>query len=238
MLTDCAARELTYFVGLEWDDADRAILAPLVDAALVWADSNTLEALAGPIVGQLWGRELREDIERALDAAAERHGHVRLVLDDAKADLAAGPEGSVLARAIVEQGGFDLAGDDLLPMHCLLCLEDGLAAKPPEERGGAALQVARLARRVLAVPPAEIRAAVAGAAVGGPDVATILATDERRRVVRDWLGRLAELGTHSIPTISEELSAAIHVATREPAEDPIWCEAVRGITAELDAEWN
>ena len=238
MLTDCAARELTYFVGLEWDDADQAILAPLVDAALVWADSNTLEALAGPIVEQLWGRELREDIEQALDAAAERDGHVRLFLDDAKADLAAGPEGSVLARAIVEQGGFDLAGDDLLPMHCLLCLEEGLAAKPPEERGRAALQVARLARRVLAVPPEEIRAAVADAAVGGLDVATILATDERRRTVRDWLGRLAELGARSIPTISEELGTAVQGSTREPAEDPIWCEAVRGITAGLDAEWN
>ena len=68
------------------------------------------------------------------------------------------PEGSVLARAIVEQGGFDLAGDDPA-RRCIVCfaVEEGLAAKPPEERAGAALQVARLARRVLAVPPAEIR---------------------------------------------------------------------------------
>ena len=53
-----------------------------------------------------------------------------------------------------------------------------------------------------------------------------------------WLGRLAELGTRSIPTISEELGAAIRVATRRPARTLIWCEAVRGITVELDAEWN
>ena len=238
MLTDCAARELTYFVGLEWDDDERAILEPLVDAALVWADSETLATLAAPIVEKLWESELREDIERALDEAAQRHGHVRLVLEDARADLAAGPGGSVLARAIVEQGGFDLAGADLLPMHCLLCLEEGLAAKPVEERGTVALRVARLARRVLDVPPSEIRAALAGDAVGGLDTATALATDERRRTVREWLARLAELGEHSIPTIAADLSAALRVASARPADDPIWCEAVRGLTADLAADWN
>lgn len=238
MLTDCAARELTYFVGLEWDDDDRAILAPLADAALVWADPETLATLAEPVVEQLWERELREDIERALDQAAQRHEHVRLQLEDARADLAAGPGGSELARAVVIQGGFDVAGADLLPMHCLLCLEEGLAKRTKEERATLALRVAQLAPRVLVVPQSELRAATARAAVGGPDVATALATDERRRTVREWLARLAELGEHSIPTVAGELVAALRVPHARPADDPLWCEAVRGLTAELGAERN
>lgn len=53
MLTSCAARELTYFVGLEWDDDDHAILGPLVDAALVWAEDEILAEIAAPIVEEL-----------------------------------------------------------------------------------------------------------------------------------------------------------------------------------------
>lgn len=238
MLTSCAARELTYFVGLEWDDDDQAILGPLVDAALVWAEDEILAEIAAPIVEELWARDLREDIERALEGAALLHPQVRRVLADARDDLAAGPSASLLARAIVEQGGFELAGADLLPMHCLLCLEEGLAARPKGERGQIALRVAQLARRVLDVPPAEIRAAVAAASAGGPDVAVALATDERRRSVREWLGRLAELGRCSIPKVAEELEAAVRAPRPEPADDPIWREAVLGITAQLAPEWN
>jgi len=238
VLTECAARELTYFVALDWDDDDRVLLAPLVDAALVWAEPETLAALAAPIVEQLWQKELRQDIERALDDAAQRHKNVRVMLDDARADLAAGPAESALARAVVEQGGFDLAGADMLPMHCLLCLEEGLARKTKEERGTLALRIAQLAPRVLVVPHAEIRAAMTRAAVGGPDIATALATDERRRVLREWLVRLAELGKHSIPTVAEDLAAALRAPPSPPAGDPIWCEAVRGLTDKLAIEWN
>jgi hypothetical protein len=123
-------------------------------------------------------------------------------------------------------------------MHCLLCLEEGLARKTKEERGTLALRIAQLAPRVLVVPPAEIRAAMTRAAVGGPDIATALATDERRRVLREWLARLAELGQHSIPTVAGDLQAALRAPPSRPAGDPIWCEAVRGLTDQLASEWN
>jgi len=54
VLTENAAHELTYFVALEWEGADRQALAPLVDAALVWAYPNQMAELALPIVESLW----------------------------------------------------------------------------------------------------------------------------------------------------------------------------------------
>jgi len=238
VLTENAAHELTYFVALEWEGADRQALAPLVDAALVWAYPNQMAELALPIVESLWADGLQGDIERALESAASAHNEVQRLLDDAKADLAAGPRRSRLARAVVEQGGHQLAGADMLPMHCLLCLEEGVAAASGGKRRGLALRVAQLARRVLEVPTEEIRAAVAASAVGGPEVTVALATDARRRLVRDWLAQLAELGKWSIPTVAEELEAALREPPAEPAVDPVWREAVAGLTDGFAAERN
>jgi hypothetical protein len=42
VLTEEAAQKLTYFVGLQWEDADRQVLESLVDAALVWAFPDQL----------------------------------------------------------------------------------------------------------------------------------------------------------------------------------------------------
>jgi hypothetical protein len=77
VLTEEAAQKLTYFVGLQWEDADRQVLEPLVDAALVWAFPDQLAQIALPIVETLWEDELREDIERALDDASSQHDEVR-----------------------------------------------------------------------------------------------------------------------------------------------------------------
>ena len=73
MLTETEARELTYYVALEWTEEDRAVLGPLVDAALVWSEDD---ALAEPVIDTLWRDGLREDLERALARAAERHAFV------------------------------------------------------------------------------------------------------------------------------------------------------------------
>jgi hypothetical protein len=238
VLTEEAAQKLTYFVGLQWEDADRQVLEPLVDAALVWAFPDQLAQIALPIVETLWEDELREDIERALDDASSQHDEVACLAADAKADLAAGPRRSRLARAIVEQGAFELAGTDMLPMHCLLCLEEHVAAAPVAERTRLALRVAQLARRVLDVPSTEVSAALSVAAVQRGDVAVALATDQRRSVVRQWLARLAELGAYSIPTVAEVLAAAVTDVPVDAANDPVWREAVIGLTAELAVEWN
>ena len=236
MLTETAARELTYYVALEWTDEDRAVLGPLVDAALVWSEDD---ALVEPIVDTLWRDELREDLERALTEAAERHPFVARLRPAAEADLAAGPRASLLARAVIWQGAFELA-HGLHPFHCLLCFEEGLDATPKGERRSAALQVARIAGRVAAIPPEELRSAVMASAADPArgDVAGMLATDERRRLVRSWLENLAQLGACSVPTLSAELGAAVRGPLPAVADDGVWREAVLGLTETLGAEWN
>ncbi len=237
MLTETAARELTYYVALEWTEEDRAVLVPLVDAALVWSED---EAVAEPIIDTLWRDGLREDLERALAEAAARHAFVARLRPAAEADLAAGPHGSLLARAVIEQGAFELAHGDLHPFHCLLCIEERLVATPEGERRSAVLRVAGIAGRVAGVPPGELRSAIAATAADPArgDVAAVLATDERRRLVRSWLENLARLGSRSVPTLSAELGAVVRGPLPAVADDEVWREAVLGLTVTLGAEWN
>ena len=235
MLTETAARELTYYVALEWTEEDRAVLGPLVDAALVWCEGD---GAAEPILDALWGDELREDLERALAETAERHPFVARLRPAAEADLAAGPRCSLLARAVIWQGAFELA-HGLHPFHCLLCVEEGLEATPEGERRSAVLRVARIAGRVAAVPAGELRSAIAAAAdPARGDVAAVLATDERRRLVRSWLENLAHLGTRTVPTLSAELGSVVRGPLPAVADDEVWREAVLGLTETLGAEWN
>jgi hypothetical protein len=240
MLTDADARELSYFVGLQWEASDQPALSPLIDAALVWAGNETLAAVAVPVVETLWENELREDIERALAHGAEQDPYVRRALAAAREDLALGPRRSRFARVVVEQGAFDLAFAEQLPVHCLLCVEEGLWTTPSRQRRAKALRVARIASRAAAVPEAELRAAVTTAAFArGPgDAAAALASDDRRRAVRVWLRRIAELGSTSVPTLAAELLALADEAVPRVEADDVWHETVAGLIAQLGVPWN
>jgi hypothetical protein len=233
MLTDDAARDLALFAGLEWSADDAAVLAPLVDAVAVWADDDVMARIAVPIVEELWPSDLRGDIESAVAASAPH------ALDDARADLSAGPRKSRLARAFVEQAAVELAGELMLPMHCLLCVEDGLAAAPEAERPRRALCVASVAGRAASIPEGELhRAFAAGAVSPFPSPAFALATDERRLAVRDWLRNLAELGRDSVPTLSEALRGLVAGPLPRVADDAIWHEAVAGLAEQFRAPLN
>lgn len=240
MLSDDRARDLAMCVGLVWSDTDIELLAPLVDAAIVWAEDEQLERIATPIVEALWEDELREDIERALDKSAESSPHIRKAVRAARKDLAAGPRGSRLARAFLEQAAFELAFAEQEPVHCMLCVEDGLRATPPGERRPLALRVARIASRVAAVPEPELRAAVANAAFGkGPeDAAPVVATDARRQAVREWLLRLADLGSRSVPTLAAELRVLVAGPLPPAPQDEVWRETVAGLISKLVEPWN
>jgi hypothetical protein len=237
VLTETAAQELTFYVGLEWTEAERGLLGPLVDAALVWSeDDRAVE----PVLDTLWKDGLREDLERALAEAAARHPFVAQLLSAAEADLAAGPRGSLLAKAVVQQGAFELAQGELLPFHCLLCVEERLTATPQSERRPVALRVARIAGRVVDVAPTDLRSAIAAVAADPArgDVAAVLATDDRRRAVRSWLENLAQLGVESVPTLSAELGAVVRGPLPAVGDDHAWREAIFGLTETLAAEWN
>ncbi len=240
VLTNDDARGLALVVPLEWSDSDRELIAPLVDAVLVWADEDELARIAGPIIATLWSDDLREDIENALEEVGERNSRIGAMLPVARADLDTGPHHSRLARAVVEQAAAELAFEEQQPVCCILCLEEALAAAPPAERRRLSARLARIASRPAGVRTAEIRAAVAVAAVAGAegDVALALATDERRLAVRVWLRRLGELGVRSVPTISTELLAALDGPLPPASHDEIWRETVRGLTETLEPEWN
>jgi hypothetical protein len=176
----------------------------------------------------------------SLAVAAAQHAFVARLQPAVEADLATGPRDSLLARAVVQQGAFELAHGGLHLFHCLLCVEEGLVAAPESKRRSVVLRVARIAGRVAAVAPAELRSAIAAAAADPArgDVAMVLATDERRGAVRSWLENLVQLGARSVPTLSVELGAVVRVRLPEVADDHVWREAILGLTETLGAEWN
>jgi hypothetical protein len=240
MLSLDDARYLAMDVGREWEDGDIELLAPLIDAAFVWADDETLARIATPIVELLWQNELREDLERALAESAQEAPHIRKVLHAAQADLAGGPRRSRFARAVVEQAAHELAFAELQPVHCILCVEERLWRTPPEERAAVALRVARCASRIADVPQEELRAALVKGALGSEDrnAAVAVATDARRETVREWLRRLAELGEKSVPTLAGELRTLAAVPLPPADDDVVWRETVAGLVEGLVEPWN
>ena len=238
MLSEETVYELLYFVGLEWTESDRDLLDPIVDAAFVCAEEDVPAATLDPIVETLWREGLATDIERALDDASARHNVVASAHESAREDLATGPKRSALGRAIVLQGAADLAFRESRPIHCMLCLEEIASTAAPGPRRDIARRVARLATRVAVVPRAEVRTALARSAMAPPCTAVRLATDERRLAVRAWLGRLASLGTRSVPTLASELRDELHGPLPPSSADPLWRETVDALVEALEPAWN
>lgn len=181
MLDDDTAHVLALLAGLEWPKDDRALLAPLIDATIVWMDDAELDRIAAPIVEALWADGLSGAIERALEAYEERHD----VVPGARADLARGPAKSRLALAYVKQGAIDLSGHPFVFGRCLCCVEDGLGSVAPPVRDEIAVRAA----------VAIVRHAQAGFGVGEP-------TGKARRDATKRLRELAVLAEHSLPHLA------------------------------------
>jgi hypothetical protein len=229
MLDDDTAYELAAAMRLEFGPDDFDDLAPLVDAALVWLDGEARERIAVWVVEALWPRELREDIDRGLDAVAERGPRrLRARIARARADLAAGPADSRLARAVVDQAADERAFDLQLPVACPHCLDEGVERSDAPGRRERALVFARMAGHAAAVPDDELRAAVADGAA-----ALELATDERRAEVRWWLRRVAMLGQRTIPHLSAALFELLDEPMPAAEHDEVWQVAVQGLERRL-----
>jgi hypothetical protein len=234
MLSVDAARDLAMYSALDWDDSERELLAPLIDAAFVGAEEIEFERIGRPIVEALWRDGLPADIENAVE-----HGSSAALLEAAREDLARGPLQSELGRAYVEQAAGQFAFEEQMPVCCLLCVEEMLGRADAAERPQIARQVARIAVRAAAVPEEELRAAVAVVAVGGvASTALAVATDERRRAVRAWLGRLAELGVTTAPNLSAELHALVDGPLPAAEDDDVWRETIAGLSEAVGHPWN
>jgi hypothetical protein len=228
MLQTATAQDLALAIALRFEEAgDAEALAPLVDAALVWLDDASREPIARSVVETLWPRQLREDIEAALDVVAKRSRHVRRAAARARRDLAAGPAKSRLAVAVVEQAAGERAFDLQLQVGCMHCVDEGIA-RDPEKRLDGALTVARMAGHAAAIAEQELREALEDGAA-----AVTVATDERRAEVRWWLRRIALLGQRSIPHLSAALFELLDEPLPAAEHDEVWREAIDGLERRL-----
>src|SRR3954454_21000396 len=130
MLDDDLAGALASGLHFEWEDAERELLAPLIDAASMRADA---EEIARPVVEALWDG-LRSLLIEELHEQASRDAFVAESLDGAIADLAVGAAHSRLAVAVVVQAGHDLADHVFFLEECLDCIEEGLEHAPLSAR--------------------------------------------------------------------------------------------------------
>ncbi len=191
MLDRDLACALATGLRFDWEDGDRELFAPLIDATIMRVEPDRLDAIARPIATAVWS-ELRPQIAEELEEQARRERFVAEALDDALADLELGPDGSRLATAVLQQAAVDLADHVFFLEECLDCIEEGLQHAPPP------------ARRALVDRAAAVLALHGDASfgAGAPTVA-------ERRAARARIGALALLGREGLPRLSRALA---HIA--------------------------
>ena len=224
-LFEPTAWDLASVIGLEPDaDTDRLALDELADAMLMWADGPETDQLTDRAVEGLLSDELESLIRQGLERAAALGDDWATAAATALGELERSPSGAPVTRAVVQHLAMQLGGADHPVFFCLDCLDQAMSAAPPAERRALAVQVAILATRNAAVPEAELRAALATAALHPPAVR--LATVARREAVRARLGRLGAFGRTSMPVLAAELTKIAAEPLPERAEeDDVWQEA-------------
>lgn len=189
MLDGDLAWALATAIHYEWDEYERELLAPLVDATIMRLDVDAFETIARPIAATLWD-DVHPLVAETLRDQAKRSEFVEEALDDALDDLELGPLRSRLAVAVLEQAAVDLADQVFFLEDCLDCIDGALAHAPPERR-----------------PELVARAAAALALHGAPDYAVEPPDDEERRAARARVRAMAALGRESLPTLVPALEA-------------------------------
>ena len=188
MLDGDLACALATGLRFEWDEADRELLAPLIDATIMRAGAEQLEQIAAPLVDALWDA-VRPLIAETLVEDAKRDDFVSAALDDALADLELGPARSRLASNVVQQAALDLADGTFFLEDCLDCIECGLEHAWPARR-----------------PELVARAAAALALHRDPDYGVERPDDVDRAAARARVRALAELGRDSLPRLATALA--------------------------------
>lgn len=212
MFDDDLAWALASGIRFEWDDDERELLAPLVDAAIMRANGDEL---ARPVVAALWDG-LRPLIADELREQAQRDPFVAEVLEDALADLELGPTRGRVAACVVQQAALDLADHVFFLEECLDCIEDGLTHAPSRTH------VVLLDRAVAVL-----------ALHGDEDFGATPPTNAERCAVRRKIARLAQLGREGLPRLSSELER-IAAMPLPPLEDDRIVRAV--VTRRLAAD--
>jgi hypothetical protein len=217
------AWDLAFSIGIGVDaETDPPALDELADAMLMWAPEPTLERLTAPALDLLWNDELAQLVREGLERLAASDGWERAAAA-ALAEFDRAPQAAEVSLEVIRCLAMQFGGTDHPPGFCLDCIDDALSHVQPAERRGLARRVAVIARRNVAIPDDEVRAALAGVTARSPFEQ--LGTPERRAAVRARLGRLGELGRDSMPALATELRAIAKEALPARADDDdVWKE--------------
>jgi hypothetical protein len=231
-LFEPTAWDLASAIDLAADaDTDRVALDELADAMLMWADGPETERLTDHAVEALWCDELESLIREGHERVAALGDDWAAACATALVEFERSSPGAPVSRAVVQHLAMQLGGADHPVFFCLDCLDQAMSNSGPDERRALAVRVAIIARRNAAVPDAELRAALAGAAFHPP--AGRLATVARREAVRARLGRLGALGRESMPVLAAELTTiAAEPLPTQAEDDDVWQEACTYLLAE------
>jgi hypothetical protein len=215
--------DLAMSIGLQVDpETDREVLDELADAMLVWA-TDEADRLAVEGAAALWDDELARSIREGLRRVKEAGPEWRTAAESALEELDLLGCRSEIAREVVAHLAMQLSHLDHPWTFCVCCIDETLPRMPPEERRALARRVVLVARRNAAVPGEEIRASFVGARFQPP--VRSLATDERRRAVRERLGRIGRLARTSMPLLAAELEAiGAEELPERPEDDDVWAE--------------
>lgn len=226
------AQALAFEIFVRWTfDIPPRKLDELADAVLAWADEPELGEIVSRSVAQVWGPELEKDLRESLDELVELAPAWRLPAQSALSDLGLRRDRSDVVRAFVLQCATQHAHDDLPLMFCLCCTEEALS------RGGdrdAVLEVARVAIRDVDIPVDEFAAALHRGMADPERLSPLLATDARRAAMRARIGRIAALGSRSLPILSRLLCEAVSQSEcTEPADDELWAALCRELARDI-----
>jgi hypothetical protein len=210
----------------------REVLDELADAMLVGAEGPEAERLVALAARSLWDEELarsiRDGLMRVRELGPEWLDPAEVALEEL--DLLGCR--SEIAGEVTAHLALQLSQLDHPWTLCVHCIDEALARIPPGERRPCARQVAVVARRNVAVSDEEARAALVAGASQRPEVR--LATDERRRAIRERLVRVGRLGRGSLPHLSEELEAiGAEPVPERPEDDDVWQEVVACLLADV-----
>jgi hypothetical protein len=214
--------------AIELDCESCVELHELADAMLMWADDAGSEQLTTEAVGAIWSAALEQQVRDGFARVAELGDDWREAVGNAEVEFERAPRESEVARAAVQQLAWEIGQEGAPPLFCLCCIDEAIAQAPPAERRGHARQVAVVGVRDANVPSDELQAAFAASTPGR------LATDERRRAVRQRLGRLGRYGRESLRSLAFELEQiAAEPLPEDPAQDDVWEVVAHALLAEL-----
>lgn len=245
---DDQIHELLDALGLDLDPVGAApLLGPVVEALLDGPPWPRLQRAGAEAAKTLWegDDELAAALEREISSLREEYPDATEV---ALRELEQPPGENPVALALVYRAATALLRRANENRERVEALEKALSEAPSRDHRRLALPLARSAVLAVAVGPEEADEAAARFVEGLPTslaeipkalerrtaaVARLLATDERRRALREALEELGSISAEDFPLASEALrSLSAEPIPKDPARDEVWTSFALGLVEE------